>query len=78
MPTPASCLGVLGVKEKKYTVQVTSLDGYISEPMVSMFINLTSKRVGRCMEARLIMVIRYLSTTTSLNQTKQLSPERKK
>jgi hypothetical protein len=32
IPAPASCLGVLGVKEKKYKVQVTSLDGYSSEP----------------------------------------------
>jgi hypothetical protein len=32
IPAPASCLGVLGVKEKKYTVQVTSLDGFTSDP----------------------------------------------
>jgi hypothetical protein len=32
MPAPASCLGIIGVKEKKYTVQVTSLDGYSTEP----------------------------------------------
>jgi len=32
IPAPASCLGVLGLKEKKYKVQVTSLDGYTSEP----------------------------------------------
>jgi hypothetical protein len=30
-PPPASCLGVIGVKEKKYTVQVTSLDTYSTE-----------------------------------------------
>jgi len=32
VPAPASCLGVLGLKEKKYTVQVTSLGGYTAEP----------------------------------------------